>query len=148
MKPAIFVVNHQDRVVVDPGMVERWQGRGVEAALRIARDHLLCDRETWDALMEVDVALVDDETSDRVHREFMNIPGATDVITFDHGEIVIGLEVARRQACEHGEPEEREVFRYLVHGLLHLAGYEDEEAEDRRRMESIQEALVAMLWTT
>ena len=45
-------------------------------------------------LATLEVALVDDATSDRVHRDFMDIEGPTDVITFHHGEIVIGAEVA------------------------------------------------------
>lgn len=94
----------------------------------------------------IEVALVDDETSDRVHREFMNIEGATDVITFHHGEIVIGADVARRQAIEYQEPLAREILRYFIHGLLHLAGHEDEIPEDRKKMEDIQESIVSHLW--
>ncbi|MEM9238316.1 MAG: rRNA maturation RNase YbeY [Verrucomicrobiota bacterium] len=81
-----------------------------------------------------------------MHDQFMGIAGATDVITFEHGEIVIGVEVARRQAKDYGEPEERELFRYLVHGLLHLAGHEDEKEADRKRMEEAQERLVGEFW--
>lgn len=98
-------------------------------------------------LATLEVALVDDATSDRVHRDFMDIAGATDVITFHHGEIVIGTEVAERQAAEYGEPLAREILRYLVHGLLHLAGHEDADPQERTTMEAIQEAIVAELWT-
>jgi probable rRNA maturation factor len=76
----------------------------------------------------------------------MGIPGETDVITFHHGEIVIGVEVAFRQAEENGEPPLRELLRYVIHGLLHLAGHEDEDPSDREKMEAAQEPLVAMLW--
>jgi probable rRNA maturation factor len=92
------------------------------------------------------VALVDDETSDRVHREFMDIEGPTDVITFHHGEIVIGAAVAERQAAAYDEPLAREILRYLVHGLLHLAGHEDAEPAAREAMEAVQEEIVARLW--
>ena len=68
------------------------------------------------------------------------------MITFHHGEIVIGVEVAFRQAVENGEPPLRELFRYVVHGLLHLAGHEDETPEDRERMEAAQEPLISRLW--
>jgi probable rRNA maturation factor len=77
----------------------------------------------------------------------MNIEGPTDVITFHHGEIVIGAEVANRQAAQYGEPLAREILRYLVHGLLHLAGHDDAEADQRAAMESAQEAIVSRLWT-
>ena len=69
------------------------------------------------------------------------------MITFHHGEIVIGAEVAQRQAAEFGEPLAREILRYLVHGLLHLAGHEDAEPQERAAMETAQETIVAQLWT-
>jgi probable rRNA maturation factor len=93
------------------------------------------------------VAIVDDATSDQVHRDFMDIEGPTDVITFHHGEIVIGAQVAERQAAEYDEPLAREILRYLVHGLLHLAGHEDEKSTDRATMEAAQETIVTALWT-
>jgi probable rRNA maturation factor len=77
----------------------------------------------------------------------MDIEGPTDVITFHHGEIVIGAEVAERQAAEYDEPLAREILRYIVHGLLHLAGHEDAEPDERAKMEAAQEAIVAQLWT-
>lgn len=97
-------------------------------------------------LAHLEVTLVDDATSDRVHRDFMDIEGATDVITFHHGEIVIGAEVAKRQAEEYGEPLLREIYRYFVHGLLHLAGHEDENPDERSAMESAQESIVEAGW--
>lgn len=78
--------------------------------------------------------------------DFMEISGATDVITFHHGEIVIGVEVAVRQAEEYGEPLGREILRYLVHGLLHLAGHEDSEEDEAKAMEAAQEDIVDKLW--
>ena len=77
----------------------------------------------------------------------MDIEGPTDVITFHHGEIVIGAEVAERQAAEYGEPLAREILRYFVHGLLHLAGHEDADPTECAAMETIQESIVAHLWT-
>jgi probable rRNA maturation factor len=97
-------------------------------------------------LATIEVALVDDDTSARVHMDFMEIPGATDVITFHHGEIVIGTEVALRQAEEYDEPLGREILRYFIHGLLHLAGHEDHEELERVAMESAQEKIVSKLW--
>jgi len=78
----------------------------------------------------------------------MHIEGPTDVITFHHGEIVIGAQVAQRQASEFNEPLAREILRYLVHGLLHLAGHEDSDPGERRTMETAQETIVTQLWNT
>ena len=94
-------------------------------AADLALAHAAGDDSPLSHLATLEVALVDDATSDRVHRDFMDLEGPTDVITFHHGEIVIGAEVAQRQAAEYGEPFAREILRYLVHGLLHLAGHED-----------------------
>lgn len=98
------------------------------------------------SLDEVELSLVDDSTIARVHQDFMNIPGATDVITFHHGEILVSLDTARKQAAEYGERPERELFRYMVHGLLHLHGYMDYEPADREAMFTVQERLIAGLW--
>lgn len=99
-------------------------------------DHVLSD------LDEIEVTLVDDETIDHIHRDFMEIEGATDVITFQHGEIIISRDTALRQSLEFGETFERELFRYMVHGMLHLHGYLDYEPEDREAMFAVQERLM------
>lgn len=116
-------------------------------AVQLALSHSTATDCPLSILATLEVALVDDETSDQVHRDFMNIEGPTDVITFHHGEIVIGVEVAERQAADFGEPLPRELLRYLVHGLLHLAGHEDENENGRTTMESAQEIIISELWT-
>ena len=94
-------------------------------------------------LGEVEVTLVSDATIARVHRDFMDIPGATDVITFDHGEIVIGAETAQVNAAQYGRALDEEIALYIVHGLLHLNGYEDKEAAAAARMHRLQEQILA-----
>ena len=94
-------------------------------------------------LHEVEVTLVSDATIARVHRDFMNIPGATDVITFDHGEIIISTETARENAAQYGRPLKEELALYIVHGLLHLNGYEDKEPVAAARMHLLQERILA-----
>lgn len=73
----------------------------------------------------------------------MDIPGATDVITFDHGEIVISTETARENAALYDRTLDQELALYVVHGLLHLGGYEDKEPEDFARMRELQERILA-----
>lgn len=93
----------------------------------------------------VSIVLVDDETITRVHGEFMGDESATDVITFpygDHGEIPISLDTAVRQASEFQASLSRELALYVVHGILHLCGYEDESEAGREAMEGLQEALL------
>ncbi len=97
-------------------------------------------------LPEVEVALVSDRVIAQVHRRFLNIPGATDVITFAHGELVVSAATAARQARELGEIIEREVLRYIVHGLLHLNGHEDANPSAAAAMWRAQERIVEKVW--
>ena len=93
----------------------------------------------------VSVSLIDDSEIQRVHTQFMDNPDPTDVITFpygEEGEILISVETATRKAAELEVSFEREITLYLVHGLLHLAGYEDATQEARMEMEGLQESLL------
>jgi probable rRNA maturation factor len=78
-------------------------------------------------LEEIEVSIVSDKVIAEVHQRFMSIAGPTDVITFGHGEIVISAETAARQAGEFGERLEVELGLYVIHGILHLNGYDDLE---------------------
>ncbi len=74
-----------------------------------------------------------------LHLRFMDMEGPTDVLTFEHGEIVIGAGTARANAAAFGIPLERELALYIVHGLLHLQGFDDQSAagaKEMRRMEA------------
>ncbi len=91
-----------------------------------------------EGLPEIDVALVSSRTIAGIHRRFMGLPGATDVITFLHGEIVIGAGVAQDRAPEFGHAIELEIALYLVHGLLHLNGFDDAIPSDASQMRTAQ----------
>ena len=99
-----------------------------------------------EGLSAVEISLVSDRVIAQVHRQFLNVPGATDVITFPHGEIIISAKTAARQARQHGEAVEREVARYIVHGFLHLHGHEDAEPDDAAAMWQTQEKVLVELW--
>ncbi len=141
----IIIGNHQEAIEIPVSWLTALEDVGIEAAA-MALEVSVDEGNSLRHLATLEVALVDDETSERVHMDFMQIEGPTDVITFHHGEIVIGVEVAKRQAEEFGEPLGREVLRYFVHGLLHLAGHEDAEDEERKAMEAAQERIVEVLW--
>ena len=141
----IIIGNHQEAIEIPVSWLTAMEDVGIEAAT-MALEVAVGEDNSLLHLATLEVALVDDETSERVHMDFMQIEGPTDVITFHHGEIVIGIEVAKRQAEEYGEPLGREVLRYFVHGLLHLAGHEDAEEEERKAMEAAQERIVETLW--
>ncbi len=94
------------------------------------------------SLGQIDVLLISDRRMATLHRQFMNIPGPTDVITFQHGEIFISVETAKRNARRFHSSIENEVKLYLVHGLLHLSGYDDKTAADARKMERAQARII------
>ena len=146
MSLEVIIGNHQESTTIPESWLTALEHVAHEAAA-MALEQATGGDSPLSHLATLEVALVDDATSDRVHREFMNIEGPTDVITFHHGELVIGADVARSQAGEYGEPLAREILRYLVHGLLHLAGHDDHDPAERAVMESAQETIVARLWT-
>ncbi len=146
MSLEVIIGNNQQVTEIPEGWLTALESIAHEAA-RLAMAHATEEDAPLFHLATLEVALVDDITSDQVHRDFMDIEGATDVITFHHGEIVIGAEVAERQAAEYGEPLAREILRYFIHGLLHLAGHEDADPAERVAMEAAQETIVTQLWT-
>ncbi|MGI6344430.1 MAG: rRNA maturation RNase YbeY [Bacillota bacterium] len=108
---------------------------------------------------EVSVALVDDAAIRVLNRDYRGIDQPTDVLSFAQqegeelidsssvlvlGDIVISLERAEAQAAEYGHSLNRELAFLLVHGLLHLAGYDHDDefsGEMRARQDEIMQAL-------
>jgi probable rRNA maturation factor len=89
------------------------------------------------------VVLVSDRKISAVHQQFMGIAAATDVITFQHGEIVVSVETAAKQAIEFETDLLQELRLYIAHGFLHLAGYDDHSEDGLREMAKVQNELVA-----
>ena len=91
---------------------------------------------------EIIVVFVSDAKMAGIHREFMAVEGPTDVITFQHGEIIISVETAERQAKGFSSSFSRELRLYFVHGLLHLAGLDDLTEDGFTKMAAAQEQIV------
>ena len=101
---------------------------------------------------ELSIAFVDDETIAQVHADFMGDPSPTDVITFpadatmdSAGVIIVSVDHARSRAVELNEPFSRELSLYLIHGWLHLAGYDDHDEADRLKMRAAEQEALALL---
>ncbi len=106
---------------------------------------------------EVTIALVDDETIARLNMSYRGKDSSTDVLSFnlaesDHpelkdylGDIVVSVETAARQAAESGHSLVREIEMLLIHGTLHLLGYDDQTACDRKVMMKKQAAIIRRL---
>jgi probable rRNA maturation factor len=133
----ITLMNRQRRVRFDVGWLRGFADAALADCAQHSGDGLFLLKEK----AVVEVAVVSDSVIARVHREFMGIEGATDVITFDHGEIVVSAETAKRCAGEHGHSVAEELGLYIVHGLLHLNGFDDREDRARRRMRRVQDRI-------
>ena len=94
-------------------------------------------------LREISVLIVSDRRMATLHRRFMNVSGSTDVITFQHGEIFISAEMAVRNARRFATALTHELRLYIVHGLLHLSGFDDQTEAAARKMRAMQEEVLA-----
>jgi probable rRNA maturation factor len=101
---------------------------------------------------ELSLAFFDDRSLARLHGEFLDDPTTTDVITFEGfpeagtaGEICVSADTAARFAREHQLDFSRELSLYVVHGWLHLAGYDDLEPLKKRRMRAAEARALRLL---
>ncbi len=104
---------------------------------------------------DLGVYLVGTQEIMRLNEDFLRHRGATDVITFDYGEpsrperrageIFICLDEAIVQARRFRATWQEEMVRYLVHGLLHLSGFDDQQTPARRRMKREEDRLAKEL---
>jgi probable rRNA maturation factor len=101
---------------------------------------------------DVDVSVVDDQRIRRLNARYLGQRRPTDVLAFDLdgpgparrlGEVVISAEAASRQARRLGVPAALELDLLLVHGLLHLAGYDDHEPLEARLMHERERELLS-----
>jgi rRNA maturation RNase YbeY len=100
----------------------------------------------------VSVVFIDSRRSRVLNRRFLGHDWVTDVLSFPlvsrpavEGEVYVNLDRARAQADQLGIPYGNEVLRLVVHGVLHLLGYEDGSPARRKRMHRRQEDLVGRL---
>jgi len=111
--------------------------------------------------IEVGVTFVDNETIKQLNRQYRSIDRVTDVLSFAQeegeafeqlpgaprllGDIVISLERAKEQSEEFNHSLAREVGYLTAHGLLHLLGYDHQNDQDKERMRTAEEQIMAKL---
>lgn len=134
----ITLSNRQRSVRLDM----RWLGRLSKIALAETVKHPAHSRPVLARLENIDVVIVSDRVIADVHRRFMNVEGATDVITFDHGEILISAQTAAMNARIYSKSPSEEVALYIIHGLLHLNGYTDKARDEARKMHRLQNKIL------
>ena len=101
---------------------------------------------------DITYILCDDEKILAVNRQFLGHDYYTDVITFDYssksrisGDIYISLDTVQSNAEQVGATFEQELYRILIHGVLHLTGQEDKTPEKRAEMTAKEEKALALL---
>ena len=101
---------------------------------------------------ELRIELVDDDAMIAAHAEWKDDPTTTDVLTFDlrtseddllDVDLMVCVDEARRQAEARGLAIEHEVLLYVVHGLLHCLGYDDQSADDANVMHTREDELLS-----
>ena len=92
---------------------------------------------------EISLAFVDNTTIHRLNKQYLDHDEPTDVLSFPYsagnakkleGELVLGVEIAKEQAAERGHDVQAELALYVIHGLLHLCGYDDKSAGAEKEM--------------
>ncbi len=124
----VSVASSQEAVEVDRGFMRRvaravLEGEGVQSA-------------------EISLAFVDNTTSQTLNNRYLQHDEPTDVLSFplSHGkerlggELVIGAEVGKAHAETQGHDVQAELALYVIHGLLHLCGYNDASLADAAAM--------------
>ncbi len=107
---------------------------------------------------QLSIAIIDDETIRELNRRYRGVDAPTDVLSFDLkdedafvappkgarqlGEIVISYPTAARQAGEAGHAIDDELAHLLVHGVLHLLGYDHKSPKEARAMQKREETLL------
>jgi probable rRNA maturation factor len=114
-------------------------------------------------LAELSILLVDEDTMSAYHEKYLGEPGPTDVLSFPMdelrpptdgeepsmgllGDIVLCPAVAERQAREQQRSARQEVEYLLVHGLLHLLGYDHAEPAEQAEMFGLTDKIISS-WT-
>ena len=100
---------------------------------------------------EIGYLFVDDEKILEVNNEYLGHDYYTDVITFDYcegnvlnGDIVISLDTVRTNAEKFGKTYAEELFRVIIHGVLHLCGINDKAPGEREIMEENENKALAL----
>src|SRR5262249_55585010 len=138
LSPQITVRNLQRTISVNAAALEQFAVKAAHRSLQLQKGKQTDLRR----LAEIFVWLVSNRRMARLHRQFLGQTGSTDVLTFQHGEIFISVEMAKRQARIFGNSLMSELQLYIVHGFLHLHGFDDRTPSGSRRMKKVQEKIL------
>ena len=95
---------------------------------------------------DINFIITSDDYLRSINKEFLNHDYFTDVISFNYsfddkiaGEIYISEDTVKRNAVEYNVDFHNEMLRVMIHGVLHLTGYNDETAAERQKMKQLED---------
>ena len=96
----------------------------------------------------------DDDQLLQINRDFLNHDTLTDIITFNYndefagvsGDIFISVDRVKENAAEYDVPFDKELYRVIIHGILHLLGYDDQDDSSRTAMRKIENYYLSLLF--
>ncbi len=139
--PRITVRNLQRKRRVNVHDLQQFARRAAAACLNLPGK----TKTDLSKLSEVSILIISDQRMAALHRRFMNEAGPTDVITFQHGEIFIGADTAQGNAKRFGNSLRSELRLYIVHGLLHLHGFNDRNPKSALKMRAAERKVLSKL---
>jgi probable rRNA maturation factor len=137
---AIVIKNRQRKIAFDLVFIRSM----AEFALPACRAVVCSSHAPLGRLAQIEATILGSRSIAKVHREFFQDPAPTDVITFAYGEILIGAGVVSENAARFGNSASEEAALCVIHGLLHLAGWDDRSARDAKVMARKQEHIFKM----
>ena len=99
-------------------------------------------------VFSLEILFVGDKDMRKLNKRFKGRGGTTDVLSFglgNVGSIAISLDTAARNAKTFGAPFHEEVLRYVIHGILHLFGYNDDTKASRLKMAAKEDVMLRSL---
>ena len=139
--PHVEARNLQRRITVSAVGLQRFAQKAAALCLQFPTSK----KTDLQQLDRVSVLIISDRRMAALHRRFMSELGPTDVLTFQHGEIFISVETALRNARRFGNALARELELYIVHGLLHLNGFDDRDPAGTRKMRATEKKILHRL---
>ncbi len=137
--PSLSFSHRAKATPYDRAALERLAAVALPSCLAIAKKH----QAPLASLEAVDISILGTAAMARVHRDFLGIPGATDVITFPYGEILVCAPVAATRAPEFAHTTTTELALYIIHGFLHLSGHDDTTPAAAKKMAATQFRILA-----
>ncbi len=135
-------LSHNARSVpYDRELLERLTAAALPFCLTLAKKN----NAELATLSGIEISILGSRAMAKVHRDFLNIPGATDVITFPYGEILVCAHIAAARAPEFGHSITQELALYIIHGLLHLSGFDDLTPPEARKMAITQQEILELV---